>query len=41
LYGCGTWSLTLKVNHRLKELRKRVLRRILTPKREEVTGWKN
>jgi hypothetical protein len=33
LYGCETWSLTLKEEHRL-----RVLRRIFGPKREEVTG---
>ena len=32
LYGCGTWSLTLK-----KERWLRVLRRIFWPEREEVT----
>ena len=36
LYGSGTWPPTLKVN------RLRVLRRILRPRREEVTGgWRN
>jgi hypothetical protein len=36
LYGCETWSLTLREEHRL-----RVLRRIFGPKREEVTGeWR-
>jgi hypothetical protein len=34
LYGCETWSLTLRV--RLFE--NRVLRRIFGPKRDEVTG---
>jgi len=32
LYGCETWSLTLRV------FDKRVLRRIFGPKRDEVTG---
>jgi hypothetical protein len=36
LYGCETWSLTLRVGSRL-----RVLRRIFGPKRDEVTGeWR-
>jgi hypothetical protein len=35
LYGCGTWSLTLKI------FGNRVLRRILGRKRHEVTGdWR-
>jgi hypothetical protein len=39
LYGCETWSLTLREEHRAFE--KRVLRRIFGPKRDEVTGeWK-
>jgi hypothetical protein len=33
LYGCETWSLTSRVEHRLIE--NRVLRRIFGPKREE------
>ena len=33
LYGCETWSLTLREEHRL-----RVLRRIFGPKRDGVTG---
>jgi hypothetical protein len=33
LYGCETWSLTLKEEHIL-----RVLGRIFGPKRDEVTG---
>jgi hypothetical protein len=36
LYGCGTWSLTLREKHRL-----RVLRIIFGSKRDEVTGgWR-
>jgi hypothetical protein len=41
LYGCETWSLTLREEHRLRVSEKRVLRRIFGPKREEVAGrWK-
>jgi hypothetical protein len=35
LYGCGTWSLTLREEHRLRVSENRVLRRIFGPKREE------
>jgi hypothetical protein len=38
LYGCETWSLTLREEHRLRVFENRVLRRILGPKRDEVTG---
>jgi len=37
LYGCETWSLTLKEQHRLRVFENRVLRRIFGPKRGEVT----
>jgi hypothetical protein len=41
LYGCETWSLTLREGHRLKVFENRVLRRIFGPKRDEVTGeWR-
>jgi hypothetical protein len=41
LYGCETWSLTLREEHRLRVLENRVLRRIFGPKRDEVTGeWR-
>jgi hypothetical protein len=41
LYGCETWSLTLKEERRLRVVENRVLRRILGPKRDEVTGeWR-
>jgi hypothetical protein len=38
LYGCETWSLTLREEHRLRVLKNRVLRRIFGPKRDEVKG---
>jgi hypothetical protein len=41
LYGCETWSLTLREEHRLRVFENRVLRRIFGPKRDEVTGdWR-
>jgi hypothetical protein len=41
LYGCETWSLTLREEHRRGVFENRVLRRIFGPKREEVTGeWR-
>jgi hypothetical protein len=38
LYGCETWSLTLREEHRLRVFENRVLRRIFGPKGDEVTG---
>jgi hypothetical protein len=38
LYGCETWSLTLREERRLRVFEKRVLRRVFGPKRDEVTG---
>jgi hypothetical protein len=38
LYGCETWSLTLREEHRLRVFENRVLRRIFGAKRDEVTG---
>jgi hypothetical protein len=38
LYGCKTWSLTLREEHRLRVFENKVLRRIFGPKRHEVTG---
>ena len=41
LYGCETWSLTLRDERRLRVFENRVLRRIFGPKRDEVTGeWR-
>jgi len=38
LYGCETWSLTLREERRLSVFGNRVLRRIFGPKRDEVIG---
>jgi hypothetical protein len=41
LYGCETWSLTLREEHRLRVFENRVLGRIFGQKRDEVTGeWR-
>jgi len=41
LYGCETWSLTLREERRLRVFENRELMRIFGPKRDEVTGeWK-
>jgi hypothetical protein len=40
LYGCETWSLTLREEHRLWVFENRVLRRIFQPKRDEERGWR-
>jgi hypothetical protein len=38
LYGCETWSLTLREERRLRVFENRVLRRVFGPKRDEATG---
>jgi hypothetical protein len=38
LYGCETWSLTVREESRLKMSENRVLRGIFGRKRDEVTG---
>ena len=41
LYGCDTWSITLTEKRRLRVLENRVLRRIIRPKKDEVSGeWR-
>jgi hypothetical protein len=41
LYGCETWTLTLRQERRLRVFDNSVLRRIFGPKRDEVTGeWR-
>jgi hypothetical protein len=41
LYGCETWSLKLREEHRLRVFENGVLRRMFGPKRDEVTGeWR-
>jgi hypothetical protein len=43
-YSCtvkGIWSLTLREEHRLRVFENRLLRRIFSPKRDEVTeDWR-
>jgi hypothetical protein len=41
LYGCETCSVTLREEHRLRVLERRILRRIFGPKWDEVSGeWR-
>ena len=41
VYGCETWSLTLREERRLRVFENRVFRGIFGPKRDEVTGeWR-
>jgi hypothetical protein len=40
-YGCKTWSLTLREEHRFKVFENRAVRRIFGPKWDDVTGeWR-
>jgi hypothetical protein len=38
LYGCETWSLILREDHRLRVFENRVVRKVFEPKRDKVTG---
>jgi hypothetical protein len=40
LYGCETWSVTLREEHRLRVSENRVLRKIFGPEREEDGSWR-
>jgi hypothetical protein len=41
LYGCETWSVTIRTEHNFGVFENRVLRIIFGPKREEVVGgWR-
>jgi hypothetical protein len=40
LYGCETWSLTLREERRLRVFENRILRRIFEPKSDENGEWK-
>ncbi|KAJ4442904.1 hypothetical protein ANN_04498 [Periplaneta americana] len=41
LYGCETWTLTLREEHRLRVFENKVLRKIFGAKRDEVIGeWR-
>ena len=38
LYGCETWSLTLREEHRLRVFENKVLRKIFGAKKNKITG---
>ena len=41
LYGCETWSLTLREEHRLRLFENKVHRKIFGAKKDEITGeWR-
>jgi hypothetical protein len=41
LYGCETWSLTLRAEHRWRVFDNRILGRIFGPERHDVPGsWR-
>ena len=41
MYGCETWSLTLREERKLRVFENMVLRRIFGPRRDEVMGkWR-
>ena len=41
LYGCETWSLTLRQEHRLRVFENKVFRKIFGTKKDEITGdWR-
>ena len=41
IYGCETWFLTLREEHRLRVVENKVLRNIFGAKRDEITGeWR-
>ena len=41
LYGCETWSLTLREGHRLRVFENKVLRKNFVAKKDEITGeWR-
>ena len=39
IYGCETWSLTIREEYRLRIFENRILRRIFGPKRDENGEW--
>jgi hypothetical protein len=41
LYGCETWSLIIRKEHSRRVFERMVLRRIIGPKRDQMTGgWR-
>jgi len=41
LYGCETWSLTIREERKLRVFKNRLLMRIFGPKKDELIGEKN
>ena len=41
LYGCETWSLTLREVSRLRVFENRIVRRIFGPKRDDNWDWRS
>jgi hypothetical protein len=39
MYGCETWSLKLREEHRLRVFENRVLRRLHGPNGDEIINW--
>ena len=40
IYGCETWSLTLREESRIRVFENRILRRIFMPNRDENGEWR-
>ena len=41
MYGCESWSLTMRAEQRLRVFENMVLRKIFGPKKDKVTGeWR-
>jgi len=40
LYGCETWSFTLREEHRVRVFDNRVLKRVFGPWRDETREWR-
>ena len=41
LYGCETWSLTLREEHKIRVFENKILRKIFGAKKDEITGdWR-
>ena len=41
MYGCETWSLTLREEHRLRVFENKVLRKIFGAKKDKIAGeWR-
>jgi hypothetical protein len=40
LYGCATWTVTLREEHKLTVFENRVLEKLLWPKKEATGDWR-